>query len=254
MGMHAILRGDRGSGYPVLYVPGIDGTGELMLGTAQRVEAHFRLVRVAYRAEGNPQDDSYAGLAASIARCCEEQGVDRCLVVAESFGGAVALQLAFDYPELVAGLMIVNSFAHFPQPKRLWLSGVLSGWIPQRLFDFSRRTLAPKALFGRRESASVLAAFRALPGAFFDGAYRRRIAMIRKLDLRPRLGELGQPLMLFASDQDRIVPAASTLGDLAKRVPHSTLCVVQGAGHLILPLEDEPWVERLRELQTRISE
>jgi 3-oxoadipate enol-lactonase len=251
--MQAILHADRGTGFPLLYIPGIDGTGELLLGTGVRLEDEFRLIRFCYRADDDAASDSYADLAASIATLCGQQGVAECMVIAESFGGAVALQLALDFPKLVRGLAIVNSFARFPSPVRLRLSRALSIFVSRTMFDLGRRHLAPRSLFGRRAHSEVVEAFRNLPGAFFDESYKRRMDMIAELDLRPRLAELHQPLMLFSGDADRIVPSLETMPEIAQHVPHATHEVVSGGGHLILPLPEEPWPERFRELQSRIS-
>ncbi len=249
--MRALLRSDRGSGFPVLYIPGIDGTGELLLGTASRLEERFRLLRLAYEVEGPAEADSYEGLASSIARICEEEGIQRALLLAESFGGAVALQLALDSPDLVEGLMLVNSFAHFDRPGRLGFSRLVAPWIPHPVFDFCRSRFAPRTLFGQLGDDEALRAFRALPGAFFDHAYRRRLAMIAGLDLRPRLGEIRGPTALFASELDRVVSARRLMTQIAEGLPQATLEHVPRGGHLILPLAAQPWAERLSELLAR---
>lgn len=251
--MIAKLRADRGSGAGVVYVPGIDGTGELLLGTAARLEEDFRLLRFHYLAEGeaSPATDSYANLAASIAEGVRARGMERCVVVCESFGGAVGLQLALDHPQLVRGLIVVNSFAHYPSPNRLAWSMRLAPHLPRSLFNFGRRWLAPRSLFGHRREADAVARFRALPGAFFDAGYIRRLAMIAELDLRPRLREVAQPVALYASSSDRIVPSTTSMAALHAALPDSTLEVIEGAGHMVLPLSDEPWPERVREMVER---
>lgn len=249
--MKATLKGDRGTGVTVLYIPGIDGTGELLLGTAARLESRFRLMRLAYRVEGPASEDSYPGLAASISDLCRENGVERAVVIAESFGGAVGLQLALDFPELVQALMVVNSFAHNLQPVRLGMAHGLSGLVPRWLFKLGRRTFSPRALFGPRGDAEALRAFQKLTGTFFDEAYRRRIRMIRSLDLRPRLHELRMPVLLLASDEDRVVPSVQAMGEIAQLVPTATLELVPRAGHLILPLAEEPWLERVESLLSK---
>src|SRR6185436_9727966 len=87
--MVAEIVATRGSGPPLVYVPGIDGSGELLLGTAARLERRFRLTRLRY-AGGSGGD--YASLAASVAACIERAGAARALVLAESFGVALALE------------------------------------------------------------------------------------------------------------------------------------------------------------------
>jgi pimeloyl-ACP methyl ester carboxylesterase len=202
--LRAELLSDRGQGLPVVYVPGIDGTGELLLGSAARLEERYRLLRLHYPTEpldGRPaaELDSYERLAASCAEAIRGAGVERCVVVAESFGGAVALQLALDHPELVRGLIVVNSFVRFPAQARLWLGWKLSVLVPRFAFDAFRRLLGPWFLFADRHDRRAIADFQALWGTFFDEGYRRRMGMITRLDLRRRVGELAQPLMLLAS-------------------------------------------------------
>lgn len=234
----------------MVYVPGIDGTGDLLLGLEPRIEARMRLVRLAYTGDGD-LPDTYADLAASAASVARAQGVGRCLLLAESFGGAVALQMALDHPELVAGLLIVNSFAYYPERLRLALARGVSPVVPPALFDLGRRWFASSQLFGRREDPAAIAAFQALSGTFFDEAYERRLAMIAGLDLRPRLGDIRQPAALFASDADRIVPSLECMEELRTRLPDATLEVIEGGGHLALPLAAEPWPERLMDLARR---
>src|SRR5262245_41325916 len=97
----------RGSGPPLVYVPGIDGSGELLLGTAARLAASFRLVRLRY---GGDSSGGYEELAASLVRVLDELEIERALLLAESFGVSVALETALDHPQRVAGLALVNGF------------------------------------------------------------------------------------------------------------------------------------------------
>ena len=123
--MYAKVIGDAGEqvGRPcVVYIPGLDGTGEFLLGTAQRLQERFRLVRMAYETDGKPGGQTtYAELADSIRERLQELGVQQGLVLAESFGGGVALELALRHPDWVRGMMLINTFCHFPQRIRIRL-------------------------------------------------------------------------------------------------------------------------------------
>lgn len=246
--MIAAVRKQEGAGPPLVYLPGIDGSGDLLLGTAARLAERFTLLRLCYRPSG---EDSYAALARSIDALLEERGAGRVLLLAESFGVAVALQLALDFPDRVAALALVNGFAHHPWRLRLLCSQVGAPLLQGAFFRVCRRIVSPAALLGPRDVPEVRARFLASGGVALDPAYRRRLSMIRGLDLRPRLGELRAPLALFASDQDRIVPALRAAQEIAARVPHATLEVLGRAGHLVLPLPEEPWLARLQELALR---
>lgn len=248
--MNAKLRGDAGSGLPVVYVPGIDGTGDLLLGLGPRLERAARLIRVCYDVDDPDTADTYEALAESIAAVLRAQGVERCVVIAESFGGAVALQLALSEPQLVAGLMVVNSFAYYSRRTHLAFMLALSPLVTEWSFNFARKHFAPKQLFGRSDP-QALADFQALPGVSFDEGYLRRARMIQRLDLRPRVGGVTQPVALYAGDRDQVVPSVQSLGELKGLLPDATLEVLPGGGHVVLPLAEEPWVERVLALGRR---
>src|SRR5438270_171785 len=96
---------DPGRRERVVYIPGIDGTGRLLF-RQPRLHAEYDV-----RCISHPQDcaHTYADLVANSAKPLEESGGG--IVLAESFGGAVALMLALQRPELVRRLVLVNTFA-----------------------------------------------------------------------------------------------------------------------------------------------
>ncbi len=238
----------QGQGPAVAYVPGIDGSGEMLLGTANRIEQHFTLVRFRYLSQG---EDSYAALASSIAEKIKAEGLDPCILLAESFGGAVAFQAALDHPKAFCALLIVNSFVYFRRRFRLSLARLTAPLVPQICFHGGRKLFAPWSLFGNRRDPKALAAFRAHCGTYFDQGYRRRLKMIEGVDLRPRLGQVQQPVLLVASDRDKIVDSVSSAREMLAALPHAEMEIAKGGGHLILPLQEEPWVQRLERLQQK---
>jgi len=249
--MIATLRGEGGQGPPLVYVPGIDGGGDLLLGTAARLEQRFRLLRLAYRPDG---DDTYEALARAVVALLESLGVERAPFLAESFGGALGLQLALDHPGCVRGLAIVNGFAHFRRRARLALSALVLPFVPSPFFQIGRRTLGPRALIGPRRDPRVERLFLACPGIECDEGYARRLRMVRAVDLRPRLAQIRRPVALFASERDRVVDSLFQAREMAARIPGATLEVLAGSGHVVLPFPDEPWVERMEALAERAGE
>lgn len=246
--MRARLLADEGEGPAVLYVPGIDGSGELLLGTRPRLAARFRLLRLCY--DGGGPDD-YGALAASVAEVIERAGLPPVLVLSESFGVAVSLRLALDHPALVRGLLLVNGFAHFDRRFRLLVARATAPFAVEPLFRAVRRRVGYWSLIWPRKDSEAWTAFKAFGGVRFDAGYRRRLRMISGLDLRERLPAIRVPVSLFAADRDRIVPsvrAARIMGDL---LPDASLEVLSDAGHVVLPLADEPWRERLQALDAR---
>jgi pimeloyl-ACP methyl ester carboxylesterase len=248
----ARIHDDSASDRPALvYVPGIDGTGEFLFETAGRLAQRFRLLRLAYGLDGPAGEDDYGRLAESIARRLDEAGVERALLLAESFGVGLALRVALDHPARVAGLVLVNGFAHFRRRVNLACTIAVARSCPEPLFRLGRHLFAPRALLGPRWNPDVVRVFRALAREGFDEGYRRRLTMIRELDLRPRLGEIEVPVALFASDRDRVVDAVRANRLMLERLPDARLEILERAGHVVLPLAEEPWVERAVTLAAR---
>ncbi|MCP3915852.1 MAG: alpha/beta fold hydrolase [bacterium] len=249
----ACIRGEAGSGPPLVFVPGLDGSGELLLGTAERLARRFRVVRLAYRTKGAvpPTGDDYGSLARSVAECLDEAGIERAIVLAESFGGAVAIQLALDAPERVAALAIVNSFVRYDRRRRARLSRQVLRLTPGFAYELGRKLFSPFLLIGPRRDRDAAREFRAAPLRDLDGGYLRRLTMVTHVDLLDRLSEVRQPVALFASDKDRVVPSVRAARTMHERLPNATFETLPSAGHVVLPLAEEPWLERLEALLAR---
>ena len=246
--MHAEILETSGTGPPLVYVPGIDGSGEMLLGLAARLERRYRLTRLRYA--GDVSGD-YAALADSVARCIASTGAGRALVLAESFGVAVSLQTALDHPERVAGLALVNGFAHFHDRLGLALTRGVFAVAPRAWIHPARARFAQRGLFAPRRDPAALAARLALRGDWYDDRYRARLLMIRNLDLRPRLSGVRCPVAIYAADHDRVVVPDPAAREMQSGIPGSELGMIRDAGHLVLPLADEPWEERLERLARR---
>src|SRR5262245_43409448 len=101
----------------VVYLPGLDGTGRL-LHRQPGLHAGFRVDCVSY-----PQDRfaTYEELADLGAELIRSAGGRPAIILAESFGGAVALILALRHPQLVERLLLVNTFAWYPRRLLIFL-------------------------------------------------------------------------------------------------------------------------------------
>jgi pimeloyl-ACP methyl ester carboxylesterase len=176
---------DRGSGPVVVYVPGIDGTGNLLMSTADRLEQRFRLLRLRYVLGVNEKNQTYEHLAKSLVQTVSLRGVDSMILLAESFGGAVAMQAALDHADRVQALALVNTFPRFHSRLQLGLSSFGSALVPAWLVAWGRRNLAPRLLFGGHRDAAAADSFRNTDAGWkLDEGYRARFRMIRGLDGR----------------------------------------------------------------------
>ena len=140
---------------PVVYLPGIDGTGRLLY-RQERLLADFDVKCLSY-----PQDDkhTYSDLVALGVEALEATGPG--VVVAESFGGAVALLVALQRPDLVRRLVLVNTFARYPRRLFIDVAGLVgpcSAW-PSR----SVAQISPSTVSSAMTSVSVGPANRSMP-------------------------------------------------------------------------------------------
>jgi len=207
----------------LVYAPGLDGTGRLLF-RQRRLHDEYDLRCIAY-----PQNrsHSYASLAELVAAPLKERGGG--IVLAESFGGAVALTVALKYPELVRRLMLLNTFAWFPRRAYIEPLAMLGPYLPAKPSHPASRRLRGVFFF----SPDVLPEDRKqwwdLTADVPMSAFGHRFGMIRDLDLRPRLHEVKAPTLVLAAPDDRVVAADAGVS-LAKQLPNATL-IQPRAGH-----------------------
>jgi pimeloyl-ACP methyl ester carboxylesterase len=77
--------------------------------------------------------------------------------------------------------------------------------------------------------------------------------MIQGLDLRGELGGVRQPVALFASGRDRIVDAVHQAREMASLLPDAEVEILEGRGHVVLPVGEIDWPARLERLAARVG-
>jgi pimeloyl-ACP methyl ester carboxylesterase len=219
-----------GSGPPLVYLPGLDGTAEMLFAHEEALARSYRVLRVPSR-ERRPF--GYADLVDDVLEALDAEGLDRATIVGESFGSSVALQLTLRAPERVERLVLVSGFARFPDRTLLGVGHILSNYVPNTLMVGVRRTLVVPLLAvdgvapeHRRRFVEIALA------RPFDG-YLGRVALISEYDVRARLGAIDVPTLVLAGDGDKLVPNGCSI-ELASLLPRATLRVLKGAGHACL--------------------
>jgi 3-oxoadipate enol-lactonase len=170
------------------------------------------------------------GIASSLDRLLRSLNAAPAHVVGISMGGAVALQLAVDFPGSVKRLVLVNTFARL-RPKGL------HGWLV-----FANRLLLVR-LTGLPAQARVISG-RIFPkpgqetlrqGLYEQilqadpRAYRAAIWALGTFNLLPRVNGLRVPTLVVTAEDDRSVPPANQAQLLA--VPGARQVVIANAGH-----------------------
>jgi pimeloyl-ACP methyl ester carboxylesterase len=224
-----------GTGRAVVLVPGMNGSGRLFYNQIPRLQRSFHTSTYSLRDDA----ESVEELAADLARIVETTYPDeqRAIIVGESFGGAVALTFALDYPERVEALVILNSFPYFAPQMRLRLALAGLAVVPWGAMSVVRRLTAFR-LHSRHTHRTEIKQFIRMTADASQQGYVNRLKLLRKFDVRHRLSEVRVPTLLLASEFDHLVPAVEQARYMAGRVPDSSLRILQGHGHICLIAPD----------------
>jgi pimeloyl-ACP methyl ester carboxylesterase len=217
-----------GSGAPLVYVPGMDGTGLLFYRQVARLARHFRVGTYALRDDAPDMETLVADLRDVVVRM--QQHGEPAVLVAESFGGALAMSFALAHPALVRALVILNSFPFFQPQHRLHLALAGLSVMPWGAMRVVRRLTAFR-LHSRYTHRDEVRRFLQLTARTTRRGYRNRLRMLTQYDVRERLAELRVPVLFLAADEDHLIPSVQQARLMASRVPSSTIVVLRGHGH-----------------------
>jgi pimeloyl-ACP methyl ester carboxylesterase len=212
----------------LLYLPGMEGTGKLFYRQEPELSRRYRVVSLPSRAVAPFQ---YEELVQDVLDAINQQGAEKAIIVAESFGGTVALQFALKHQERIDQLVLINTFPYFRRRLRLKLGRSL---LPLTFHPFGN---AIREFCYRRamelEGISKEDVAKLFECSFSHGyeASRNRMRLLSEIDVRDRLSEITVPVMLVASARDKIVPSVSEAQFMAKRLQNARLIVLPEHGH-----------------------
>lgn len=217
-----------GRGAPLVYVPGMDGTGLLFYRQVPLLMGRFRVGTYALRDEARDMET----LVADLARIVGEVAPDGApaVLVAESFGGALAMSFALAHPERVRALVVLNSFPHYGGQGRLRLAIGGIGLMPWGAMRIVRRLTAFR-LHSRFTHRAEIARFHVLTAAATRHGYLNRLRILTRYDLRGRLAELRVPTLFLAADRDHLIPSVAQARLMSSRVPGAAMRILPGHGH-----------------------
>lgn len=216
-----------GSGPPLLYVPGLDGTGLLFYRQVRALQHRFAVITPRLRDEAHDMATLVADLAHHLDTVADSEAA---VLVGESFGGALAMSFALAHPARVRALVVLNSFPRVPNRLALQAARLATGIVPWGIMPLVRRLTAFR-LHSAHTHVDEVRRFLALTGGTTRAGYRNRLRMLAGYDLRPRLPELAVPTLFLAADRDQLLPSLREARAMAAAVPGAALRVLEGHGH-----------------------
>jgi len=205
---------------------------------------------------------SYTGMAQDIDNLIDSLGEKKAGILGHSFGGALALYFALNYPHRVRELYIVCGGVTYPDISR-------KGWYG-RIYDeemerlnvaekvkeicerYNRGEITADESFRQQvmiQSPSIIYHWPEKREEVYDVFSRTDFTFLDEKnsnfkdepeihnEMRRRLEEIRCPLLLIAGQQDISCPL-ETFGFMARKIPNSEMCVIPRSRHF--PFIDEP--------------
>ncbi len=235
--------------YPLLvYLPGMDGTGQLLRSQTAGLEAGFDVRCLALpRKDLNTWDVLTKSVLDLIDAELEKSSHRPVYLCGESFGGCLAMKVAIQAPHLFKRIILINPASAFQL--RPWLSWAsqLTYLVPSGLYDVGALGLLPFLASLSRISQSdrhdLLKTMRSVP----EETVLWRLSLLREFHVdEEKLRRLTQPVLLIAGASDRLLPSVSEVNRIANILPNNKIVVLPNCGHACLLEQDTNLYEILK--------
>ena len=177
---------------PIVLLPGMDGTGELLAELAGRLSSQRQVHVVDYPHDRPLGYDDLTALA------LERAPDRRFALLGESFSGPIAIEIAATAPR-VAGLILASSFARHPMPTYL---AALARMLDLR---FTPSALIEAALLGAAGTPPIKAHLARVLARVPREIIRARVSEVLRVDKRSRLRAVTCPMLYLRGRFDRMV-------------------------------------------------
>jgi pimeloyl-ACP methyl ester carboxylesterase len=232
---------DRGSGAPVVLIPGLQGRWEWMAPTVDALAKRCRVLSFSLSDEPTSgATDERAGFDAYLRQvedALQRAEVEQAILIGISYGGLIATEFACRYPHRVRGLVLVsalppgwqpNARARFYMRAPVLLAPVFAVASPMRLFPELRAALRTRARVGFMLSAVR----RALVTRVSPSRMARRVRWVERYSFS-NVAALQIPALVVTGEDhlDRIVPPPLTRKYL-EIWPHARYHRLRSTGHI----------------------
>ena len=229
---------DRGSGPPVVVVPGLQGRWEWARPALQRLASTCRAISYSLSGDfgsgrrGHPElgFDNYVR---QLDEVFETTGVTRAVLCGVSFGGCVALHYAARHPERVSALILASAPGPGWQPSAQQAAWIARPWwsVPAFVLTSPLRVWpeVSAALPAMRKRLGFFArqGLRCLGAPMIPSLMAARIREVADVDFEADCRCLAIPTLVLTGEEnlDRVVPVRSTraYATLIERAEHRTM-------------------------------
>jgi pimeloyl-ACP methyl ester carboxylesterase len=225
---------------PLVCLPGTYCSPEMFEWVDKTAFAHLQILPVSWMMSDGPWDISTLGLR--VVQLIHELSLGPALLVGHSTGGAIVLAAAASEPEVVRGLLLVDTGAH--------MRGHGDVLPILKMIETESHANVLDALFRRSFSSppspEVLVRLRSYPGTLKREAALQALRSQAALDLTEKLATITAPVVVLHGRHDQARPLHFAR-ELVEQFPHAELYLAD-CGHTPMVEAPHTYEQALRRL------
>lgn len=219
----------------LVLLPGMDGTGRLFEPLVRVLPKHLSPVVISYPVD---KAQSYPELVSFVQQ--RVSGGEDYVLLAESFSGPVAIEIAATQPANLKALVLSATFVSNPSLLPQIMSFLLRG--PFFMIE-PPQFVVSRYLLGEKPPKDLVETFRRAKGSVSPDVLAFRMRSVINADVRKAFASCRLPILYLRARQDRLVKPRSLI-EMQKIKPEMTVVEIDGP-HLLLQREPAKCVEAI---------
>ncbi|MCP9941752.1 alpha/beta hydrolase [Cyanobium sp. ATX 6E8] len=223
-----------------VFLPGMDGSGALLQPQVPGLSSGFDIRCLSIPPDNLNGWDELTEQVAALIQIEQQRHPGRMTTVCgESFGGCLALKLFTRFPKLCDQLILVNPASSAQCQPWIGVCSSLTQLLPAPIYQLSTLSLCNLLIQSHRVSRSTRQQLLTAMQAVKPQSAAWRLALLRQFRLEDlSLDRVRQPVLILASEADRLLPSRSEAKRLSRFLPNTTIVHLPDSGHACL-LEDQ---------------
>lgn len=234
---------EKGTGVPVVMLPGAEGCKEFWHFQVDALSEEYRAVATDLLIQRPSRSSCVADYAEYTLGIMDSLGIDRAVIIGESFGGMVTQEIAINHPERTLAIVLCNTmdrprgdsfglnmFTLATVVAMLGNAPLIPRDIRKKILMWAgrHRGLVYDATPGNADLSDYFIEYGLKQGALAQ--VDRFVCAGRKARFTERLHEIKVPALIMHGTEDRVSSGKTTM-EIAGRIPGSEVCLIEGAGH-----------------------
>src|SRR5262245_26712335 len=232
---------DKGSGTPIVVIPGLQGRWEWMRPVLEALVPYGRVI--SYSLE---PARTFEELVGHVDAVLDSAGVEKAAVCGISYGGRIAVAYAATRPARISTLVVASAPGPSFEPNDRQAAYLSRPWLSTPAFLVGSPVRLWPEIVAAIPSAAVRTRFcvgygwRILTAPIVPASMATRMHLPSRLDLRASCARVVAPTLIVTGEPglDRVVPPESTR-EYVSLIPGAKYEMMDGTGHLGLITQPE---------------